>query len=72
MHCQRCGSERILSISIKCCDGFFANLKGKEYLGYAPDIRNIGKGDYIKPKICLDCGQLQGDFPVKPIKELEL
>jgi hypothetical protein len=39
--------------------------KGKEYDGYVPNVDDdLDKGgDYLQPKICLECGQTQGKFP---------
>ena len=34
------------------------------YEGYVPGEIGIGGGDYIRMDICLDCGQVQGEFPV--------
>lgn len=63
MKCQRCGSERILCLNIKCPDGFEAMI-GDE-LFTSPDIDGISSSsEYVDPDICLDCGQVQGEFPV--------
>ena len=32
--------------------------------GYVPRGLNIGSGDYLEFKVCLDCGKHQGTFPV--------
>ena len=67
MECQSCGSERILSISGKVSDKFVLwlyNNNEKEYDGYVPDDLEIGGNDYIEFNYCLECGQIQGDFPV--------
>jgi len=66
MNCQRCNSNLILSIGGKCSDTFFANFQDKEYDGYVPDDWNIGGGDYIHIDVCTNCGQIQGNFPIKP------
>jgi len=66
MECQRCKSDRVLIISGKCSDQCFAEFKGEEGNGYAPEVPNIAEdGDYVCPKVCLECGQVQGKFPVK-------
>lgn len=71
MACQKCKSERVLGISGKCSDCCFASIGGgKEKDGYVPSIKPIGGGDYVTFKVCLDCGQMQGTFPV-PLTELE-
>ena len=38
--------------------------------GYVPYDMGVGGGDYFKLKWCLDCGQIQGAFPL-PQTELE-
>jgi len=63
MKCKRCDSERILDVSGKCSDCFFANFGTSTYDGYVPEGLGIGGGDYIKFKLCLDCGQIQDEFP---------
>lgn len=69
--CQRCKSNRIMSICGKTSDCFTASYKGKEHDGYV--FGDIGLGDdsdYIKFKYCLDCGQIQETFGVNfPIDE---
>jgi len=68
MICQRCKSNRILSISAKCSDQCCASYKGREHAGYVPSLKVIdagdGYGDYVQFKLCLECGQLQGEFRV--------
>lgn len=63
-NCQRCDSDRILFLSAKCSDTCISSIKGKEKDGYAPVIPGICGGDYVKPKICLNCGQVQAKFPI--------
>lgn len=63
MKCN-CGSERIAQISGKTDDRCFVRLGNKEKNGYAPDGMNVGGGDYLNFKLCLDCGKIQGKFPV--------
>jgi hypothetical protein len=72
MKCQRCGSERILFAQGKCSDLCFARIgnSSKEHDGYVPKGLGIGGGDEIEVDVCLDCGQLQGQWPV-PKHELE-
>jgi hypothetical protein len=62
--CQRCQSERILSASGKCSDCFSAFYQDESVDGYVPYDINVGGGDYIEFKLCMDCGQVQGQFPV--------
>jgi len=65
MRCQKCKSNRILSISCKHSDCWDGEFKGKEHSGYAPSIEGVCDGDDTSPDICLECGQVQGKFPVK-------
>ena len=62
--CQNCGSERIASVSAKCSDACHYRLGGQELDYYVPSDLGIGGGDYVEFKYCLDCGQIQGDFPI--------
>ena len=66
MTCKKCGSERVAFISAKCSDlGWFsAPWLKMEKDGYLPYLEPIGGGDYLEIKVCFDCGQLQGEFPV--------
>lgn len=66
MACQRCSSERIMSISGKCSDMCSVQINDKEHDGYVPRDLGIGGGDYIDLSICADCGQKQGTFPLPP------
>lgn len=63
--CQRCKSNRIIDINGKTSDCFCASYKDLEYDGYA--VNHIGIGDdsdYIEFSYCLECGQIQDNFPV--------
>lgn len=60
-----CTSERVMGVNAKCSD--MCNL-GYEvnYCGYVPN--NIGLGyedDYIEFDYCLECGKIQGRFPIE-------
>lgn len=66
MSCQ-CGSVRIIRVSAKCSDRCWVAAPHLEIEkdGYVPT--NIGLGDdedYIDVDFCVDCGRLQGKFPV--------
>lgn len=67
MICQRdnCKSERILDIHAHSSDRNIVLLQGKEKNGYLPRIAGICGGDDVQVRICLDCGQVQGNFPIK-------
>lgn len=65
MDCQRCQSKRIIHVSGKTSDMCWAKFGNREHDGYVPQIKPIGNGgDYLTFKLCLDCGQIQGQFPV--------
>lgn len=68
----KCGSERIAQVSAKCSDMCHIDMENSEVESddYVPKDFGIGGGDYIRIKYCLDCGQIQGDFPL-PETELE-
>ena len=62
--CQRCSSERILSVCGKvrdCCS--YSLYGGRDFEGFPYDM-NLGEGEYLEFKLCLECGQLQGTFPL--------
>jgi len=66
MACQRCKSERVLSVSAKCSDCCVCEIFGNEKDGYVPTDVLIGAGgfgDYVRFDVCLECGQMQGEFP---------
>jgi len=65
--CQKCKSKRILSVCGKTSDMCSIRFQGKDSYGYVPGGFNIddGSGDYLEFDLCLDCGQVQGKWPVK-------
>ncbi len=71
MQCQKCNSKRIASIGGKCSDCCGVDVLHHSRSGYVPGDMGIGGGDYIEFDYCLDCGQIQGNFPLPPC-ELEL
>jgi hypothetical protein len=70
MACQKCEGERIVNINAKCSDLCFASIGDKEKDGYVPDDMGVGGGDYVEFSMCLECGQVQGNFPL-PKSRLE-
>jgi hypothetical protein len=70
--CTKCNSPRIAIVGGKCSDMAWVNIESDnvDYQGYAMIFDN--GGDYINIDICLDCGQVQGKFPIsrKEIKEI--
>lgn len=70
MSCQRCNSNRVAEVSAKCSDMCGVNLGDSDHEGYVPKDLGVGGGDYVEFIFCLDCGQLQGNFPL-PTAEIE-
>lgn len=70
MSCQRCNSKRVASFSAKCSDRGWASIGGVEKDGYLPSDMGVGGGDYLEIDVCLECGQLQGTWPL-PECEME-
>ena len=66
MSCCRCNSNRIASVSAKCSDLCSISINGQMKDGYVRSDMGIGGGDYVKFKWCLECGQIQGQFTLKP------
>ena len=63
--CQECKGDRIMSVSAKCADLCSAMYHGVEHDGYVPKGISIDRfGDYVDVTFCLDCGQLQGKWPI--------
>jgi hypothetical protein len=60
----KCGSNRIICVGGKCSDLFSASFGNAVYDGYVLDGIGIGGGDYMEFDYCLECGQIQGEFPV--------
>jgi len=65
MGCIKCNSDRIISVSGKTSDLCFTEYKDKEHDGYVVEDIGIGGGDMINIEYCLECGQIQGEFPVE-------
>jgi hypothetical protein len=59
-----CGNDRIMEVSGKTSDMCFVEYDGYETEGYVPRDLNIGGGDYLQFKMCLECGRVQGTFPI--------
>jgi len=68
MRCQECHGERILEVSAKCSDLCFVRMGDFEHNGYVPQDCGITQensyGDYVMFDLCMECGQLQGKFPI--------
>ena len=69
----KCGSKRIADISGKSSDCNNISIGGTTvdvHSEYVPRDMGIGGGDYLRFSFCMDCGQMQGTFPI-PETELE-
>lgn len=64
-NCQRCQSDRVLGLLSHSRDLNCLEFKGQEHQGYLPPVNNICAGDDVEIDICLECGQIQGTFPVE-------
>lgn len=66
--CQVCLSERIASVYAHSKDLSSISYRGHTTDGYFQNIDNVCDGDDMDITVCLDCGQLQGKWPVKDPK----
>ena len=64
--CDKCGSDRVISVLGKTNDCFSAESTAKGYDGYVPSDIGIGGGDEMEFSYCLQCGKIQGEFPLPP------
>lgn len=71
MTCQNCGSSRIVGVNAKTADRVGISVSNNQHVGYVPDDLGIGSGDYINFDYCLECGQIEGEWPL-PTAELEI
>ena len=67
MECLKCKSDRIIDLQAHCSDLFCLNYKGREIISsdYVPYEMGIGGGDDVDLEICMNCGQVQGTFPIE-------
>lgn len=65
-NCQKCKSTRIVAMYGKVSDRCHASIGDNEHEGYVPNDLGVGGGDDLDFEYCLDCGQIQGDFPMQP------
>ena len=65
MKCQRCNSDKVIDINGKTSDCFILSYGDREYDGYVPSDIGLGDdSDCIIMEYCLNCGQIQGKFPI--------
>lgn len=62
--CDKCKSDRLLGLTSKSSDCNSYSYRGAEVDGYLPYIDHVCGGDYLTIQICLECGKVQGKFPV--------
>ena len=62
--CSKCQSDKIAQVQGRVKDLFNLRVKDFEYEGYVLHNLNIGSGDDLEFDYCLDCGQMQGKFPI--------
>lgn len=68
MACRNCHINCLASVMGKCGDLFTLNLEASGNMIEGEGVPNdvgIGGGDYIRFTYCLNCGQIQGNFPVE-------
>jgi hypothetical protein len=65
-HCQHRSSTRLDHIRAHCSDRCSVDLAGRHEYGYVPRDLGVGDGDDVQFAYCLDCGQIQRRFPLRP------
>lgn len=63
--CQKCSSKRIASILSHAADRHIVWIGTVEHVDYLPRDMGIGGGDDNQFTYCLDCGQIQGKWPLE-------
>lgn len=64
-----CKCEKMIEVCGKTSDMCHVTYPdGKESNDYVPSNIGIGGGDYIQFRYCVDCGKIEGKFPLKQIK----
>lgn len=70
MNCQKCNSARVMNVYSKASDLHTVSMGQNEHSGYLPYDLGIGGGDEARFDFCLNCGQIQGTWPV-PLCKIE-
>ena len=63
-----CNNPRFATVNAKCSDMCTVDVEGFDSAepDYVPPNMNLGEGgDYIDFTYCLNCGHMQGDWPVE-------
>jgi hypothetical protein len=70
MNCSNCRSTRVLRATAHCSDLFTCVVGLCTYDGDVPYDLGIGGGDDMTIFLCLNCGHVQGAWPL-PESEIE-
>lgn len=72
--CQQCKSARVATMRAHTDNQCQWKGDGYNHSGDLPESVGLGKRNIIKFAYCLDCGQLQGDFPIsmEPARKLQI
>ena len=68
LNCQGCGSGRTAHVLAHCSDMCGVQVSGRRVHGHVPRDLGIGGGDDVQFTYCLDCGRIQGTFPLTRIR----
>lgn len=55
---------RLAHITAKCSDCCFIKMGEREHDGYVPGDLGVGGGDYVELTLCLQCGHVDGEWPL--------
>ena len=70
--CQQCGSDRIMQASAHGRDCCYVSIGDWESQGYMVGGLNVGGGDDMEIEVCLDCGTMQGEWPLSAERVAEI
>jgi len=59
----------MVSAQAKASDLHYVTYKGKAEDGYLNGELGIGSGDYLEIDYCLNCGQIEGQWPLPEPKD---
>ncbi len=68
MVCQKCNSKRVVSLMAHCVDCCNVAINDYDKSDYVPGDMGIGGGDDVEIDYCLECGQIQGEWPLEETK----
>lgn len=66
--CERCGSDRVAYIGGHQSDLGDFHYKDITHEGYLPYLDGLCGGDDINIHVCLECGQVKGNFPIAEVE----